>query len=137
MPSRKPTSLLEISGAYQKNPSRRRPDEPSTGRGVGAAPKHLSDDQRAAWDDVVANCAAGVFQSSDRMMLEMLAVLIAEWRGDYAGFGGRKYTVLQTLLARAGMTPADRSRIAVKPPKGDNPFDRNGKRPTSGLASFR
>jgi hypothetical protein len=127
---RKPTAILEASGAFEANPKRARPDEPNSGRGVGPAPGHLAEDERAVWDEIVADCAAGVFQSGDRVMLEVLSCLLAEYRRDRAGFGGRKYQQLTGLLARCGMTPADRSRVTV--PRGTN-----GEKPKVGLASFR
>lgn len=124
----KPTAILEASGAFERNPSRARPDEPDTGRGIGPAPTHMDEVRRKVWDEIVSNCAAGVFQSSDRTMLEVLTALIVEFRESPAEFGGRKYQQLLTFLARCGMTPADRSRIVVsgKPDK-----------PKGGLASFR
>lgn len=127
MPARKPTALLELSGAFQKDPQRRREGEPDTGRGIGPAPEGMAEDAVAVWDEIVGATAPGVFQSSDRVMLEMLSNLLAEYRRDVAGFGGRKYQTLMGLLARAGMTPADRSRVTVP----------SGPKEKSGLAKFR
>lgn len=125
----KPTAILEMSGAYDKNPARRRVNEPDTGRGIGPAPDSFNDEQKAAWDEIVTNCAAGVFQSSDRTMMEVLCVLLCEFRADRSGFGGRKYPVLMTLLSKCGMTPSDRSRVTVSGGKQE--------KPKTGLASFR
>lgn len=127
--NRKPTAVLEASGAFRNHPSRARGNEPNTGRGVGPAPEYLGGAERAIWDEIVGNCAPGVFQSSDRLMLKALAVLEAEFRADPAGFGGRKYERLVALLVKCGMTPADRSRVSV--PNGET------EKPKSGLASFR
>lgn len=127
---RKPTSVLEASGAFDANPKRRRANEPDTGRGIGPAPETLSENVRVVWDEIVGNCAAGVFQSSDRTMMEMLARLIAEFRENPGAFGGRKYQTLLALLARCGMTPSDRSRVFVPAAPDDG-------KAKSGLASFR
>jgi hypothetical protein len=127
--NRKPTSVLEAAGAFERNPDRSRPDEPNTGRGVGPAPEDLEEGVKAVWDEIVGNCAAGVFQSSDRLMLEVLCRMVVEFRSDPSGFGGRKYQQLTQLLARCGMTPADRSRVVVKGGQQD--------KPKVGLASFR
>jgi hypothetical protein len=127
---RKPTAMLEAAGSFEKHPGRRRTREPNSGRGIGPAPAHLDEGQRAIWDEVVSSCAPGVFQSSDRGMMEMLCVLFAEFRADYVGFGGRKYQTLFTLLARCGMTPADRSRVTVERNEPEE-------KPKTGLASFR
>lgn len=113
MPARKPTALLELSGAFDKNPQRKRTAEPNSGRGVGPAPGYLTEGQQEIWDEIVGNCAAGVFQSGDRLVLESLVVLVSEFRADPPSFGGRRYQQLVTLLSRCGMTPADRSRVTV------------------------
>jgi hypothetical protein len=128
--ARKPTAKLEAGGAFKNHPSRARKREPNTGRGIGPAPDHLAEDERKVWDEIVGNCAAGVYQSSDRPMMEMLCRLFADFRRDPAGFGGRKYQTLVTLLSRCGMTPSDRSRVMVGP---DEPEEK----PKVGLASFR
>lgn len=125
---RKPTVELEASGAFKNHPERARRDEPDTGRGIGPAPEHLTEQQRQIWDEIVSDCAPGVFQSSDRLMMESLCILVADFRNDPAAFGGRKYQQLVALFARCGMTPSDRSRVKV--PRG-------GKEKKGGLASFR
>lgn len=127
---RKATAELDAGGAFKAQPSRARTREPNTGRGIGPAPKDMPEQERAVWDEIVGNCAAGVFQSSDRPMMEMLCRLFAEFRQDPGGFGGRKYQTLLALLARCGMTPSDRSRVLVTPNEGpEKPSDR--------LARFR
>lgn len=125
---RKPTAVLELAGAFKRNPARSRKGEPQAA-GVGPARPDLDPDVRAVWDEIVSNCAAGVFQSSDRLMLEGLATLIVEFRANPADFGGRKWQQLLQMLARCGMTPADRSRVIVKPREED--------KPKTGLAAFR
>ena len=63
---------------------------------------------------------------ADRIAVEMLADLLARYRASMAP-GGDKFTsadrrVLMALLARFGMTAADRSRVAApadKPAQGD------------------
>ncbi len=125
----KPTAILEMSGAYEKNPSRRRANEPDTGRGVGPAPNSWDDEKKKVWDEIVSNCAGGVFQSSDRHMMEVLCTLLLEFRKNPSEFGGRKYPVLMTLLSKCGMTPSDRSRVVVAGGKEN--------KPKTGLASFR
>ena len=126
---RKPTAVLSASGAFKNHPSRSRDLEPNSGRGVGPSPAHMGESERKVWDELVGNCAAGVFQSSDRTLLEALSVLVAEFRENYRGFGGRKYDRMTNLLARCGMTPADRSKVTV-------PRAQPEKQKT-GLASFR
>lgn len=127
---RKPTAILEASGAYKHDPRRRRHGEPDSGRGVGPAPEWLAQDARAIWDEIVADCAPGVWQSGDRGFLAALSELLARFRRDPTGFGTKSMTQLLGMLARAGMTPADRSKVVVG--KSDEQ-----EKPKHGLAAFR
>lgn len=127
---RKPTAMLEASGAFKANPARSRPNEPNTGRGVGPAPSWLGETVRQAWDDIVRDTAPGVWQSSDRVFLEVLSGQVADFREVGPEFGVKRTTMLLAMLRQAGMTPADRSRVAVPTEKSDG-------KPKTGLASFR
>lgn len=126
---RKPDVILEAAGSWKKDPARRRVNTPSTGRGVGPAPEGLAEDEVAAWDQIVADCAPGVWQSSDRGFLEQLARMLARSRRNPDGFGTKSMTLFVGMLARAGMTPADRSKVFVSREQDE--------KPKSGLASFR
>jgi len=108
------TAILEARGAYAKHPERKRPNEPDTGRGIGPAPVHFTSAQRAAWDEVVSMCAAGVFQSSDRLVVEAIAVELTVFRANPAKYGTSALTLLTNLLGRCGMTPSDRSKVVVR-----------------------
>ena len=127
---RKPTAHLEALGAFKANPARARVNEPNTGRGVGPAPDWVDENVRQAWDDIVRDTAPGVWQSSDRAFLEVLAGQVSSFRQDGEGFGVKRTSVLLSMLKMAGMTPSDRSRVQVPPEAA------NGK-PKTGLASFR
>ena len=93
---RKPTAVLESVGAFKANPNRSRPDEPDTGRGIGPAPDHMDEDAASIWDEVVGNTAPGVFQSSDRPMMEMP---LQQWH-DVAG---SKLSLAASLRATADL----------------------------------
>ena len=127
---RKPTAHLEASGAYKKDPARARHHEPDTGRGVGPAPEWVADEVRQAWDAIVSDTAPGVWQSSDRVFLEVLSTQVARFRREGEAYGIQRIGVLLSMLARGGMTPSDRSRVFV----GQQPSDGKAK---TGLASFR
>jgi len=126
---RKPTTILEANGAFERNPARTRTNEPKAS-GIGPAPAYLDEQEQGIWDEIVRNCAAGVFQSSDRVLLEGICRLIRTWRTDPYHFGTKSMTLLLSMLARCGMTPSDRSRVSVPP---SDPKDK----PKTGLASFR
>lgn len=124
---RKPTAELQATGSRHQAS---RAEEPNTGRGVGPAPDWVDEKVRQAWDDVVRDTAPGVWQSSDRVFLEVLAGQVADYRIDGQGFGVKRTTLLMSMLKQAGMTPADRSRVHVPQAKPDG-------KPKTGLASFR
>jgi phage terminase small subunit len=124
------TAVLEASGAFINHPNRQRPHEPNSGRGIGPAPGHLTEAEGQAWDEIVSNCAAGVFQSSDRPVVEALAVEMSAWRENRAKFGTKRLALMVSLLARCGMTPSDRSKVIVVARSEDE-------KPKVGLARFR
>jgi hypothetical protein len=128
----KPSAVNEISGSYVRHPERRRPNEPNTGRGIGPAPASLSPKQRETWDEIVGNCAAGVFQSSDRAAVEVLAVMLTQFRAGRAKFTTSRLSVMIGLMGRCGMDPVSRTKVGVPPRDG-----KAEEKPKSGLASFR
>lgn len=122
--NKKPTAVLKLVGAFEKNPQRERPAEPEPTGEIGAAPKRLNQRQRKIWDEVLSNLPPGVAANSDRIALELLVMRLDTFRQTPAVLTAADTNQLISLLSRFGMTPADRSRINVKKPgeKG-NAFD--------------
>jgi hypothetical protein len=119
---RKPTVIHELQGTFKRNPERARPSEPVPTAGIGPAPAHLDEAQALAWDEIVRVSPPGVLFNSDRLVLEIAAVLFTQFRNnpDFPITGiGR----LQSLLSSLGMTPADRSKISVPKGKSKNPYE--------------
>ena len=121
---RKPTNVLELNGAHKKNPARgrERENEPKPVNPIGEAPAEFASEQKAAWNDIVKQCHEGVLTSVDRLIVEIGANLLAEYRLNPIMFPSAKLNQLRGVLAQCGMTPADRSRVGVvggKKPKGD------------------
>lgn len=119
---RKPTSVLEFTGAFKKHPERRRQraNEPQQDEELGDPPDQLNEAQAARWKDIVADCPEGVLRRADRMAVEMAARLWTKLRDGTAK--PAEVGILSSLLGRLGMTPADRSKVSVvKPakPKGN------------------
>jgi hypothetical protein len=42
------------------------------------------------------------------------------------------YTRLETMLGRLGLTPSDRSKVSMPVKRKNNPFVKNGTRPSAG-----
>jgi len=114
--NKKPTALRELQGTANRNKHRDNQDQPVVTRGIGPAPKHLNDDQKEIWDEVVSSMYAGVLGEADRLALETLTRLVYTMRTDFEEMSAAKLSQLSTMLGKFGMTPSDRTKIVV--PKG-------------------
>lgn len=121
---RKPTSILHLTGGFQKNPSRlkARAGEPKNLPDLGDPPNRLNDEQLKAWNEIVENSAYGVLTGSDRHSLEIAAVLLAAFWQNGANMPTANISILNSSLAKMGMNPSDRSRVTVQEPEKENPF---------------
>jgi hypothetical protein len=122
---RKPTELLALSGAFEKNPARRRPVGPKSDKPIGEPPAHLGDDEAAAWCELAGNMPAGVLTSGDRVALEVVARLVARSRRQ--GLTNGELGALRRFLAELGASPASRGRVvpvgAAAAHASGNPWD--------------
>jgi hypothetical protein len=110
---RKPTEILALSGAFDKDPQRRRPIGPKSAHPIGDAPEGLAEDEAGCWYEFVANMPAGVLTSADRWVVERLCVLMAKARRE--GIVAAELGHLRGYLVELGATPASRSRITAPP----------------------
>lgn len=121
MPARTPTKILELRGTFKKNPQRKR-SEPKNLSDLGDPPQHLGGATLSAWNELVASSPPGVLTASDRQILEICAVLLAQFREDPASFIPARLAQLNRALSMLGRTPVDRSRIGVNEQPQDNPW---------------
>ncbi|WP_426689993.1 hypothetical protein [Rhodanobacter ginsengiterrae] len=119
---RKPSNVLQLSGAFAKNPQRTRTDPTPRGP-IGSAPKQAPITFRKAWDLIVKACPEGVLADRDRLAVEIAASLFQQFRAAPAEFPAVKLARLQSLLADLGMTPAAASRVTAAPKPQRNDFD--------------
>ncbi|EPG1981291.1 hypothetical protein [Pseudomonas aeruginosa] len=117
-----------MSSPSSKAPTRKTPS--ATGRsrqrergGVGEAPIHLQGPARLAWKELCAQSIKGVLTGSDRIILEVTANLLAEYRANPTEFAVGKYTHLIGNLARLGLTPSDRQKFGLEKPKEKDEFE--------------
>jgi phage terminase small subunit len=115
--------VAELKGATRKDPQRYRKQPPAVEFPVGQAPDHLSEQAKACWFEIVTYAPIGVIKGADRITLETLSNLLAEYRKAPDEFAVGKYTHLIGCLARLGMTPADRQKLGTEKPKEDNEFN--------------
>jgi hypothetical protein len=121
---RKPTNVLEIAGAFRKDPQRRRVDPP-TRKPIGRPPKPDFLTFEQAWRYLVKCAPRDVLRDDrDRLWVEVAAHLLVQFRADPAAMHSAKLSRLVAMLAALGMSPADASRVtATAPAKVRNPFD--------------
>jgi phage terminase small subunit len=108
---RTPTQILELKGAFKKNPQRKRDAEPVPTGPVGDPPVHFDETHIAAWHELVAMIPSGVLTNADRLIVELTCTLIVSVRTLHTERGDK--ALLKSCLATLGMTPADRSKISV------------------------
>jgi hypothetical protein len=125
---RKPTAVLEMSGAYKKNPGRAaaRGGEPTVTDGIGEPPDFLlipgRERELGCWREIVSEAHPGVLSKADRIIVEIAARMLFKVRISIAKPADIKQ--LESCLVRLGMTPIDRSRVNAKKDKSDehNPW---------------
>lgn len=111
---RKPSNVLELSGAFKQHPSRRRTGVKAPDRSIGAPPEHFDDHQRAAWAELVRDAPPGVLKASDQVALALAASLMAEFRQAPYAFTAAKHSNLLKLLQQFAMTPSSRENFSLK-----------------------
>ena len=119
---KQPDVVAKFKGADKKTPAL--PAGAGKGRGeVGEAPIHLQGPARLAWKELCAQSIKGVLTGSDRIILEVTANLLAEYRANPTEFAVGKYTHLIGNLARLGLTPSDRQKFGLEKPKEKDEFE--------------
>lgn len=120
---RKPSNVLELTGAFKQNPQRRRVDPEAAGP-IKKHPDYLKLSEISAWKEIIKCSPAGVITESDRLAVEIASCLMAEFRESPIDMHPSRLARLCALLGQLGMTPADRSKIGVKASKkqDENPF---------------
>ena len=87
--------------------------------GLPHQPDWLDDDAGEVWDALIEQLAnAGILTRADVWALGTLAVLLAEFQKDPAGFANPRLAQMRALLSAFGLTPSDRGR-PEKAPKAD------------------
>jgi hypothetical protein len=133
---RNPDKVQEISGAWKKNPQRRRvqPDALKNAGKIGSPPEEWTADAEISgrckemlriWNQVVAQDVLGVLNISHRMLVENTCHLMYKIRRASMGYGkatSGDFAQVKANLAAMGMTPVDSPRVADSvriPERGD------------------
>ena len=117
------SAILELKGAYKTNPERRRLKEPDpAGVFDMNPPEGLEKDEIEAWKEVISQVPKLVLTGSDRNLVELTAVLWAQFRREKHEMAVARMNRMVTNFGFLGMTPSDRTRLQVDKPK-NNEFD--------------
>ncbi len=117
------TNILEARGSFKKDPQRKRENEPIVSDPFPkSAPTHLNADQKKCWKEIVKIAPAAVLTAADVVVVEVIAVLLAEFRADSAKFPTARLTRLTSEMGKIGLTPSGRASLVVAKPEG-NEFD--------------
>jgi phage terminase small subunit len=124
---RKPTAVLQFTGAHAHNPARARAreNEPKPNALLGSEPPDaLSADIAAAWREIVRLCPAGVLADCDVYAVEAAARLLCQMREgkplpdtDERWTDPAIFAQFRMALNELGMTPASRSKVTSMEPK--------------------
>ena len=121
---RKPARLLELKGAFAKDPQRRRDPEPQPNEPLGDAPGHLDAGTQAIWAEIASVLPAGVVGNADRLLVEMCSCLVGEFRRSPLKMQTSRMALLRSCLASLGMSPCDRAKLSIPERKNTtDPWD--------------
>lgn len=116
---RKPTAVLELKGAFKKDPARgkARVNEPKPDGSVGDPPTELGDAEKKLWRELAE--VGTWLTNGDRLILEIACRLMVLFRLNQIDGGG--ISKLITALSKLGFSPTDRSKVnapgAKEPPE--------------------
>jgi phage terminase small subunit len=117
-----PVEIALLKGADKKHPERYRNEVPKSKLPLGGAPEHLTPAAADCWFEISSYAIPGVMTGADRVTLEMLANLLAEYREGPREFPSTKLGQLIGLLGRFGMSPSDRTKLGVAKNKEEDPY---------------
>lgn len=122
---RKSLKELDLSGSLDHDKKRYagRVNPPKPEGKIGSAPRHLDQEQRLVWKELVRLVPSGLLGKSDRPPMEILTVLTATFRkhgtGGKFGVTSKDLSLMVQLQNNFGMSPTGRSRLNL--PRDDRP----------------
>lgn len=82
---------------------------------LGGPPGYFGDKPRAIWGEIVDLLPPGVAAKADRLVVELLCVLVHRMREDARALTPAMASQMRGCLASLGLSPVDRHRVSVKP----------------------
>lgn len=110
---RTPTAILQLRGSLERPGLRAiRVGEPEPVRALPPPPVDMPVEVKECWREIVSICHDNIMCDADALIMEQLSYLLYKCRK--ASFDVHPSTLarFESCLAKLGMTPADRSRVA-------------------------
>lgn len=120
---RKPTKVLQLNGGFRNRPARKeeRAGEPIPSPNVGKPPAYFNATQKKIWHEIISSVPKGVITAMDRFALELVSMLLYDFRQSKKRKAMPQRSTDLGLLMRGlmsmGLTPSDRSKVCALPAK--------------------
>lgn len=118
-----PREVAVLKGANRVHPERYRSEIPKHASPLGEIPAHLSPEAKAVWFELETYSLPGVLTAADRVVMETLAILVADFRKAPSEFPTPRIQAMLSCIGRLGMSPADRQKLGTEKKPEGNPFD--------------
>jgi hypothetical protein len=107
---RKPTALLELSGAFKRNPNRKkaRENEPIVSEPLPDAPRRLPAPVKAAWREMRERGSLWL-RSPDQFLVHIAAFYMARYRNNECS--SAETSLLIGVLGKLGFSPKERAAL--------------------------
>ena len=119
-----PDEIAKLKGSDKSNPDRYKNKVPKSELPLGEPPKHLTDAAAECWWKLSFYMIPGVSTGADRVLLESLSNLLAEYRKSPDDMQTTRISQMINCLGRFGMSPSDRTKLRQPLKPKDNPFAR-------------
>ena len=113
---------LEAKGSFARNPARARVDPVIESSFPTVAPSHLNPLEVRFWHEI-RRAADKLLTGADVFSVELAARLWAEFHVDSNSMQTSRISLLGVCLGRLGLSPTDRTKLAVAPEKKAGDFD--------------
>lgn|SRR5210317_1780154 len=117
-----PVEIAKLKGAHKVNPERYRNEVPKSDLPLGEPPDHMTDDAKDCWMELSFYQIPGVNTGADRVLMETLSNLLAEYRRAPTEMPTNRISQMINCMARFGMSPSDRTKLGQPLKPKDNPF---------------
>ena len=118
---RTPTDKAEVSGSASRNPGRFKDrSRPSGTRPLGDPYARMTDEQKACWEEIQANCPW--LHSAHRPLVRMASMWMAKL-DENQEFGVNATNALSSLLSKLVATPSDESKVNHAGDGDEDPSD--------------